>query len=60
MDNAQFWIIMLTYAVISCFAFPFIGSLILGGKKGLEYGFVAGLFFVAFLWFYIGKKLVHF
>ena len=60
MNNSQFWIVMLTYAIISCFAFPFIGSLTMGGNKGLEYGFLAGLLFVAFLWFFIGKKLVHF
>jgi hypothetical protein len=51
---------MLSYAVISCFAFPFIGNLLIGGDKGLEYGFLLGLPFVAFLWFFIGKKLLHF
>lgn len=60
MNNAQFWIVMLSYAVISCFAFPFIGSLLVSGDKGLEYGFLLGLPFVAFLWFFIGKKLLHF
>lgn len=59
MNNAQFWIVMATYAIISCFAFPFFGNLIMGGDKGLEYGFIAGLFFVAFLWFFIGKKLLR-
>jgi len=59
MNDSQFWIVMATYAVISCFAFPFFGNLIMGGNKGLEYGFLAGLVFVAFLWFFIGKKLLH-
>lgn len=58
--QSAFWFIMAFYAIISCVIFPFVGHLITGSNKGLEYGYLFGTAVSVFLWFAIGRRILRF
>ena len=52
----EFWMVMLFYAILSCFIMPFLGYYI-KGVQGLSQGYILGTVVSVILWFAVGKKM---
>ena len=52
----EFWMVMLFYALLSCFIMPFLGYYI-KGVQGLSQGYIVGTVVSLILWFVVGKKM---
>jgi len=52
----EFWMVMLFYAILSCFIMPFLGYYI-KGVQGLGQGYILGTVVSVILWFTVGKKM---
>jgi len=52
---AEFWFVMLFYAILSCFIAPSIGYYF-KGANGLGQGYIIGTILSLVLWFLVGKK----
>lgn len=53
----KFWLVMIFYALLSCFIMPCLGKKLLG-QSGLEKGYIIGTIVCMILWFTVGKKYV--